>query len=335
MVKAFSYGSGSIEIANVLQYNHVDYLGVAYVEEGVELRKAGITVPIRVMNPDEQVLNKLIQYKLEPEIYSLDLLTSFIEVAQERNESEFPIHIKLDSGMNRLGLSKSDVNLLALMLHRERRIVVKSVFSHLSSSETDEHDAFTREQWKKFTAISDELKQNLGYSFDRHILNTAGISRFPEYSMEMVRLGIGLYGVDPSGRFQDRLETVTELKTHISQVRTIEKGESVGYGRSYIAKEKMDIAVLPVGYADGFFRSLSNGKGKVWYKNRLCPIIGNVCMDMCMIDVTGMNARKGDEVEIFGKNLSVSALAKYAETIPYEILSHVSTRVPRMYSNAQ
>ena len=335
MVKAFSYGSGSVEIANVLQYNHVDYLGVAYVEEGVELRKAGITVPIMVMNPDENVLNKLIRYRLEPEIYSLDLLNAFVEVAMERNEPEFPIHVKVESGMNRLGLTRSDVNLLALMLHRERRIVVKSVFSHLASSESEKHDAFTKTQIKRFTAVADELRKNLGYPIDRHLLNTSGISRFPGYAFEMVRLGIGLYGVDPSGRHQEQLETVTELITHISQVRLVRKGESVGYGRSFVADSEMEIAILPVGYADGYFRSLSKGKGSVWYKGRLCPIVGNVCMDMCMIDVTGMDARKGDDVEIFGKNLTVSQLAEYAETIPYEILSHVSARVPRMYSNAQ
>ena len=335
MVKAFSYGSGSVEIANVLQYNHVDYLGVAYLEEGVELRKSGITVPIMVMSPNPNGFDKMMQYRLEPEIYSLDLLKQFIEIVKGLDGEVFPIHIKLDTGMHRLGLNRSDVNLLALILNREKRIVVRSAFSHLAAADDPKERDFSKAQIDRFQEMTRELRSNLGYDFDRHILNSSGIIQMPEDSFDMVRLGIGMYGVDPTNSVQDQLEPVTQLKTHVSQIRKIVKGETVGYGRSFIAEGSMEIAILPIGYADGFFRILSNGRGKVWIKGHLCETVGRVCMDMIMVNVTGLEVHPGDEVEIFGKNLPVYVVAEMAGTIPYELLAHVASRVPRVYSNAQ
>ncbi len=341
MVKAFSYGSGSTEIASVLQYNRVDYLGVAYIEEGVALRKAGMVMPIMVMNPNEQGFDKMIKYNLEPEIYSLGLLKAFVEKVRENKtllnateKKKFNVHVKIDTGMHRLGLTGEDLNLLPMMLLREPRISVVSVFTHLVGSDDAALDEFTKKQIAEFDHLTAALEDFLGYGFLRHILNSSGIVRFSKHAKDMVRLGIGLYGVDTSNQRQKNLHPVARLVTHISQVKRIKKGFSVGYGRAFVAKKDMQIATLPLGYADGYFRALGNGKGEVYIGGEIRPVIGNVCMDMCMVDVTGLNVSDGDEVELFGSHISVSDLAKKADTIPYEILAHISSRVPRVYVQA-
>lgn len=333
MVKAFSYGSGGFEVANALQFNHVDYLAVAYPDEGVELRKAGISLPIMVMNPEEPAYDSMIRYDLEPEIYSFRVLKQFEEAVKRagRADAAYPVHIKLDTGMHRLGFEQNDIGELVSKLSASRQIEVRSVFSHLSGSDNAAHDQFTKEQIRKFTEMSDAISSGLSYPVIRHILNSAGISRFPGAQFDMVRLGIGLYGVGSSAEEQSRLQNVSSLKTIISQIKIVAKGDSVGYDRSFVAAENMRIATVPVGYADGISRRLSNGKGKMLIAGKAAPIAGNVCMDMTMLDVTGINCNEGDQVIVFGKGLTVSEIAAQMDTIPYEVFTGISRRVKRIY----
>ncbi len=334
MVKAFSYGSGSFEIANILQYHRIDYLAVAYADEGVELRKSGISAPIMIMNPDEQSYDAIIKHNLEPEIYnfrSLDMLEETIKINILPDNKPVKVHIKLDTGMHRLGFLPEDVDPLINRLAGNRAIYVQSVFSHLAASEDPSEDEFTRFQIGQFENMSAKFKKHLRHNIQMHILNSAGISRFPEAQFDMVRLGISLYGVPTVEDEKDKLENVSTLKSTISQIKTIKKGETVGYNRTAKAEKDMTIAIIPIGYADGLNRKLSNGKGKVYINGIAAPIVGNICMDMCMVDITGMDTREGNDVIIFGKEHPIAELAEAEETIPYEVLTSISRRVKRVY----
>lgn len=335
MVKAFSYGSGSFEIANILQYHHVDYLTVAYSDEGVELRKAGINLPIMVMNPDAQGFDSMIKHQLEPEIYSfriLDLLEKSIQKNIIPDNKPVKIHIKLDTGMHRLGFQENDINNLIKRLKKNKSIYLQSVFSHLASSEDPMDDSFTIAQINLFeklsTKIINEADDHIVY---RHILNSAGTIRFPEAQYDMVRLGIGLYGISSDESEQKKLENVSTLKTSISQIKHINKGESIGYNRIGKAQEKIIIAIIPIGYADGLNRNLGNGRGRLFINGHFANTIGNICMDMCMLDVTNIPVNEGDEVIVFGNEYPITNLAKDIGTIPYEILTSISRRVKRVY----
>ncbi len=329
MVKAFSYGTGSFEIANMLQFQRVDALAVAFADEGVILREGGITLPIMVMNPELAAHETIIQHDLEPEIYSFTILEGFSAAVRKNGLNQFPVHIKLDTGMNRLGFTAGEVEELKEILLKHPEIRVQSIFSHLAASERKEHDEFTHRQIGRFEEMSENLMASLNYPVTRHILNSSGIERFPHAQFDMVRLGIGLYGISSCN--QGRMKNVSTLKSRISQLKTVRAGESIGYGRSSMAKEEMKIAVVPVGYADGLNRKLGNGVGRFVVKNRKVAVVGDICMDMCMVDVTGLNASVGDEVEIFGEKNPVTELAKKIDTIPYEILTGVSQRVKRVY----
>jgi alanine racemase len=336
MVKAFSYGSGSFEIANVLQFHRVDYLAVAYADEGIELRKAGITIPIMVMNPEEQSYDAMIRYSLEPEVFSFRVLQLFDEAAKRyrsRHPEQSPVavHVKFDTGMRRLGFDESELNELIVRLQNSRDLVIRSVFSHLAASDEAEHDDFTRRQVKLFLSMSEALQKHFTYPIYRHILNSAGILRFPDAQLEMVRLGIGLYGIAATEDEQKNLKQVSTLKTTISQLKNVPKGESIGYSRKGIAKENTRIAIVPIGYADGLSRKLSNGVGKMFLNGKEVRVIGNVCMDMCMLDVSGVNCAEGDEVIVFGQDYPITDLANDMQTIAYEVLTNVSRRVKRIY----
>ncbi len=334
MVKAFSYGSGSFEIANVLQFHRVDYLAVAYADEGIELRKAGITMPIMVMNPEEQSYDSMIQYNLEPEIYSFRVLSLFEETlkrSDRTNTQPIAIHLKLDTGMHRLGFDEQDVNELIVRIKNNKNLIIKSIFSHLAASDESEHDDFTWQQIKKLNVMSEKIKSHFNYPILKHILNSSGISRFPDAQFEMVRLGIGLYGIGANASEQSQLLNVSTLKTSISQIKNIPAQETIGYSRKGVATRDMQIATVPIGYADGLSRKLSNGKGKMMVKGKPAPIIGNVCMDMCMIDITDIKANENDEVIVFGDANPITNIATDIGTIPYEVLTNVSRRVKRVY----
>lgn len=334
MVKAFSYGSGSFEIANTLQFNRVDYLAVAYADEGIELRKNGITLPIMVMNPELRSFEAMIQYNLEPEIYSLNLLDKFTEVlALLRNgdDGKYKIHIELETGMNRLGFSKEEIPDLIERIRPNHQLQIASVFSHLAASEDKAYDDFTKEQIKNFEAMSKLICDEFDYKILRHILNSNGITRHTKAQFDMVRLGIGLYGIDSSEKVNTKLLPVSTLKTTISQIKHVKKGDTVGYGRVGKVSKDKTIATVGIGYADGLSRKLSDKNGRMLVNGKLVPIIGNVCMDMTMLDITGTEASEGDEVIVFGNNPSVEEVAEAAETIAYEILTGISGRVKRVY----
>lgn len=336
MVKAFSYGSGSFEIANVLQFHHVDYLAVAYADEGIELRKAGITVPIMVMNPEEQSYDSMIQYNLEPEIFSFRVLGLFDEAAKRSKKllegnKKLNVHLKLDTGMHRLGFEEKDINELVVRIKNNKFLNIRSVFSHLAGSDEAEHDEFTRSQITRFGEMSDKITSHFDYPVLRHILNSAGITRFTDAQFDMVRLGIGMYGIGVGDAEQAQLQNVQTLKTTISQIKQIPKGESIGYSRKWVAEKNMVIATVPIGYADGLNRKLSNGRGKMYVDGKAAPIVGNVCMDMCMIDITSIPANEGDEVIVFGDIYPITELAKDLGTIAYEALTGISGRVKRIY----
>ncbi|MEO8960381.1 MAG: bifunctional UDP-N-acetylmuramoyl-tripeptide:D-alanyl-D-alanine ligase/alanine racemase [Ginsengibacter sp.] len=332
MIKAFGYGSGSSEIASVLEFNKVDYLAVAYADEGVELRKAGITLPIMVMNTDKSTFDSIVNYNLEPEIFSFGLLNDFTDYLKKSEIENYPVHLKIDTGMHRLGFMVDEVDLLCKKLMQNQFIKVKSVFSHLAASEDPGEDDFTLLQATLLNENCIKIESTLNYSFDKHIDNTSGISRHPRLQMNMVRLGIGLYGFDNNVKMQQNLKNVSTLTTTISQLKKIKKGETVGYGRNAKVEKDSMIAVTRIGYADGYSRKLGNGNGKMLVKNKLVPVIGNVCMDMTMLDVTGLkDLNEGDEVVVFGESLSLLNLARWAQTIPYEIMTGISQRVKRIY----
>jgi Alr-MurF fusion protein len=329
MVKAFAYGSGSFEVANLLQFHRVDYLAVAYADEGVSLREHGITLPIMVMNPSQDSFGKLQQYSLEPEIYSLELLRDFLATAHPG--TAYKIHLKLDTGMHRLGFTAEDFGALFSLLQQHPQVRVVSAFSHLAGADEALHDDFSRMQLQNFVALAAEIEKGLGYPVIKHVLNSAGIVRFPEHQLDMVRLGIGVYGVEATGSQQEALQPVSTLKTTVSQVKHIRQGETVGYSRKGIADTDKTIATIAIGYADGYDRRFSNGVGEVLIRGQRCPIIGNVCMDMCMVDVTGIPVQAGDEVLVFGPQLTLVDLARRIGTIPYELLTNVSPRVKRIF----
>lgn len=330
MVKAFSYGSGSFEIANLLQFHKVDYLAVAYADEGIALRKAGITLPIMVMSPEESAFEAIIKHKLEPEIYSIEILNSFLNGLSDY-DFDYPIHIKIDSGMHRLGFDQSEINTLSNLLKDSAKVKVQSIFSHLVASDAAEHDGFTQQQIERFKAIANQLVDVLGYKPLLHISNTSGISRWPEGQMDMVRLGIGLYGFDAALPNNRGLQTVMVLKTTVTQVKTLAPGETVGYSRKGVMPNGGKIATVKIGYADGYTRCFGNGVGKMLISGHLVPTIGSICMDMTMLDITGIDVKPGDEAIVFNKEHTIMQLAKDIGTIPYEILTNISQRVKRVY----
>lgn len=331
MVKAFSYGSGSFEIANLLQFHKIDYLAVAYADEGVELRRAGISLPMMVMNAEEATFDMLVQHNLEPELYSFGILNAFEEYLLQNGISNYPVHIKLDTGMHRLGFETADIQPLCSKLSASAAFKVQSVFSHLAASDSPAHDDFTRQQAAAFVQACHLLEQHIPYPFLKHIANTSAIHRHRELQFDMVRLGIGLYGVDGNAAMQQQLKNVSTLKTTIAQVKKVKAGESIGYNRSSVAQQDALIATVRIGYADGYPRNLGNGKGSMWVNGKLAPVTGNVCMDMTMLDVTGIDVQEGDEVMVFGEQLPVPDVAKWSGTIAYEILTGISQRVKRVY----
>lgn len=329
MVKAFSYGSGDVEIAKLLQFQQVDYLAVAVADEGVELRQAGIQTPVIVMNPEAHSFQNIIDFALEPNIYSHELLVAFKKTAAENALQHYPVHIKLDTGMNRLGFkTEEEVDKVLSLLKKTDRIKVVSVFSHLAGSDEPQLDFFTNQQFIRFEKLSQKITENFSHKIDRHILNSAGIERFAEKQLDMVRLGIGLYGVSVTGL---PLQNISTFKSVVSQVKKLQPGETVGYSRKGEIRRETKIAVVPVGYADGLDRKLGNGNGVAIVKGKRIPVIGNICMDMLMLDVAGVNVQPGDEVEFFGPNISITEVAEKAGTIPYEILTGISQRVKRVY----
>lgn len=330
MVKAFSYGSGSFEIANVLQYHKVDYLAVAYTDEGVALRKGGITLPIMVMSPEPSAFDAIVKYKLEPEIYNLDILNNFIKfLPLERYD--YPIHLKIDTGMHRLGFEESDLEELLETVQNSKKVKIVSAFSHLVGSDEVHHDEFTQYQIQRFKSFAQKIADGLGYQFIWHISNTSGISRHPEAQLDMVRLGIGLYGHDGGLDHNKGLQTVAVLKTTVTQVKNIKANETVGYGRQGLLPNGGTIATVKIGYADGYTRRFGNGVGKMLVNGQLVPTVGVICMDMCMLDVTGLEVKTGDEVILFDGKLTIAMLAAQIGTIPYEILTNISQRVKRIY----
>jgi len=332
MVKAFSYGSGSFEIANALQHNRVNYFAVAYADEGVELRKNGVAVPIMVMNPEIQSLDQLIQYNLEPEIFSFSILEQVVKYISSHNKNAFfPVHIKLDTGMHRLGFEKNEIPELIKKLKQYPFLQVKSIFSHMVASDESKLDEFTADQISLFDKLSMQIMQTLNYPVLRHICNSGGISRFPEAHFDMVRLGIGLYGVGVNDAEQKNLLNVSSLKTTISQIRKVDAGDTVGYSRKGKITKPTTIATVPIGYADGLNRKLGNGTGHLYVHGKPAPIVGNVCMDMCMIDITGIDTHEGDEVIVFDSFETLKELADTLGTITYEVLTSVSARVKRVY----
>ena len=328
MVKAFAYGSGSNEIANVLQYHKINYLGVAYADEGVELRKNNITLPIMVMNPAEESFEALLRHDLEPEIYSFRILQSLAAFLGDR---PCKIHVKVDTGMHRLGFDEDEIDALITLLLGKPNLKVSSVFSHMAGADETAHDNFSIEQARRFKALADAISQRLGYRPLYHLLNSSGILRFPQFQFDMVRVGIGLYGIDPTEAHGNKLKPVASLKTVISQIKHVPAGATIGYGRKGKAEKPLTIATIAIGYADGFNRAFSQGVGKVLVNDRQASVIGNVCMDMTMIDITDIPAREGDAVTIFGKELPIQRLADSIKTIPYEILTSTSERVKRIF----
>jgi alanine racemase len=330
MVKAFAYGSGSFEVANLLQFHRADYLAVAYADEGVALRENGIVLPVMVMSPTYQTFDKMILYQLEPEIYNFKILDEFLQYLEESKISA-TIHLKLDTGMKRLGFEEHDLPELLKKIGTNSSIKIGSIFTHLVAADEEVHNDFTRTQLSKFNRMAYEIENLIGYKTIRHALNSAGIIRFPEMQMDMVRLGIGLYGIEANGLRQSELQMVGTLKTVISQIKKVASGESIGYSRKGRTEKPATIATIAIGYADGYDRRFGNGIGKVLVNGKLCPVIGNVCMDMCMVDITGVEAVEGDEVIVFGTIPSIIDLAKQIGTIPYEILTGVGERVKRVF----
>lgn len=329
MVKAFAYGAGSVEVSKALQDSGlVDYLAVAVADEGVELRRAGITLPIIIMDPEVAAMDLILENNLEPNVYSHQSLKTVIASCEAKGLEHYPIHVKIDSGMHRLGFYKEDIPWLLDRLTHQKAVSVRSVFSHLAGSDEAQFDDFTRAQIRYFDDCAEALKTGLDYPIIKHICNSAGIERFSAYQFDMCRLGIGLYGFSFVGA---KLHNVCSLETTILSVKTVKKGETIGYGRHTKLDEDRVIAVIPIGYADGFDRRFSNYGGEVYVRGKRCPVVGNVCMDQAMIDVTGADARPGDIVEVFGEHMPLEELAQKLNTITYEILTSVSRRVKRIY----
>lgn len=328
MVKAMAYGSGSNEVAHLLSHHKVDYLGVAYVDEGVALRQSGINTSIMVMNTSPDGFENILEFNLEPEIYNFYIFEQFIQFLDGRTAC---IHLKIDTGMKRLGFHEEEIKTLISLLKESPNIQVKSIFSHLAGSDDEVHNTFSEQQVNTLNKVYGEICAALSISPLKHILNSSGILRFPEYHFDLVRLGIGLYGTDCNQQYQDKLLPTSTLKTTISQINEVKKGETIGYGRKGKAEKNLQIATIAIGYADGFSRAFGNGIGTVAINGQLASVIGNVCMDMTMIDITDIDATVGDEIIIFGNQIPISTLAEKLHTIPYEILTNVSERVKRVY----
>jgi alanine racemase len=329
MVKASAYGSGSVEIANILQYHRADYLAVAFADEGKELRDNGITLPIMVMNPEEGGFDTLLRYCLEPEIYNFRLLRQFEQAVSEQGISGYPVHIKLDTGMHRLGFMADELDSLSEHINRRQFVRIKSVFSHLAGSDDPLLDDFVHRQIDMFRQMSGRIEKQIHYPFMRHILNSAGIERFPEAQFDMVRLGIGLHGISAVG--QAKLRQAATLRSIILQIKHIPAGDSVGYNRRFIASKPTRTGIVPVGYADGLHRMLGNGAGSFAVNGQRVPLIGNMSMDMCAIDITGVDAEEGDPVTVFGEEYPLTEIAARMQTIPYEVLTGIAPRVKRVY----
>jgi alanine racemase len=328
MVKAFGYGIGVKEIGYLLQHSKIDYLGVAFTDEAVEIRNENISTPIIVMNMEPSSFKDVITYELEPSIFSIDQLQNFILFLKDQKIKNYPIHLKLDTGMSRLGFLEHEIKQLITLLINEPSVYVKGIFSHLAAADDKKEDDFTLSQIKLFETLYNELQKAIGHQPIKHILNTSGIERFIDAQFDMVRLGIGLYGFS----YKEKVDVVSTLKTTISQIKKVKAGSSIGYGRCQYVDESTLIGIIPIGYADGFSRSLSNGKGKVWINGIIVPVIGRISMDMTMIDLSKVpSAKIGDSVEIFGKNIPIMNLSKQLNTIPYEIFTTISSRVVRSY----
>jgi alanine racemase len=329
MVKAFAYGSGPAEIATLLEYHRVSFLGVACADEGVELRNAGVTLPVMVMNPDPSSADVMIRYNLEPEIYSLSSFKQFSGAASRHGLVDYPVHIKIDSGMHRLGFMPEEIDDLCSLIKNQGSVKIVSVFSHFAASEDPSFDDFTHRQARVYLEAAEKIRKSAGYNFLRHICNSSAILRFPQYQFDMVRPGLGLYG---AGKFSGlNLKPAGRFRSTISQVKMVPAGEPVGYGCADVSAHDRMIGILPVGYADGLNRKLGNGNGNILIRKKKVPIIGNVCMDLCMVDITGIDAEAGDEAEIFGENISIEELAEKCQTIPYEILTSIPARVKRVF----
>ncbi|HMR83379.1 MAG TPA: alanine racemase [Niabella sp.] len=331
MVKAFAYGSGGSEIAGLLQYHKADYLGVAYADEGVELRKAGITLPVMVLNPEENAFDAITDNYQQPVVFSFKQLAAFQKHIQQAGLKNYPIHIEVETGMNRLGFNIADIKKLGKLLKDNSLIHVQSVFSHLAASEDEVEDAFTLGQYELLLQAAKELEAVIGYTFLKHIANSSAIVRFPLLQMDMVRLGIGLYGIGGK-RAGNKLQPALTLRSTVAQVKQLKKGDTVSYNRRGIVQKNAVIATVRIGYADGYSRRLGNGVGYMLVKNRKAYVIGTVCMDMVMIDVTHIKGvKEGDEVIVFGPGLPLQELAEAMGTIPYEIMTGISQRVKRVY----
>lgn len=331
VVKAFAYGSDACEIANYLQNQNVDYFAVAFVNEGVALRKAGITKPILVLHPQAVNFTTLIEHCLEPNLYNAKILNEFIAVASAKQQTNYPVHIKFNTGLNRLGFSANEVDYIAEKLKETTAIKIKSIFSHLAASEDLNEKEFTLNQIEKFKNIAKNITKMLGYKPLLHICNTSGILNYPEAHFDMVRSGIGLYGFGNSEKENKNFTPIGTLKTIISQIHTINKGESIGYNRAYKTNTLLKSATLPIGHADGIGRQYGKGKGYVMINNKRAYILGNVCMDMIMVNVTDIDCKEGDEVIVFGPNITAEALAETANTISYELITGISQRVKRIF----
>ncbi len=332
MVKATGYGSGSSEIAFTLQHQHVNYLAVAYADEGVELRAAGIHLPVMVMNPEEAAYDDIIDFKLEPELFSFKVINDFIEVLRARALTEvYPVHIKLDTGMHRLGFDEGDLPRLIATIKSEPLIKIQSVFSHLAASNDQNFDEFTNGQIMLFEKMTAVIEKEIGYTFIKHICNSGAITRFKDAHYNMVRLGIGMYGIGFNDFEKQNLKNISKLKTRISQIKKVVKGETVGYSRNGIVTRDMIIATIPVGYADGLNRKTGSGNFTVYINSKACKTVGNICMDMCMVDITEVDCKEGDEVVVFETFQQLMNLSKAMETIPYEVLTGISSRVKRVY----
>ncbi len=331
MVKASSYGAELTKMGDFLKQEQVDYLGVAYVDEGVELRKSGIDLPIMVMNSEKSSWPDCIKYNLEPSVYSFEQLDDLLKELILLDQQNFPIHLKIDTGMHRLGFHPEDMSKVISIVQSQPEIKLKSVYSHLADADNLEDRTYTLEQLNSFQNLSENLQNQIAYPILRHILNSEGVSNYPEFAFDMVRLGIGLYGISSNSAVASKLSPVLSWKSSISQIKTLAIGDSLGYGRTFIAQKTTKIAVIPVGYADGFKRSLSNGKGGVYIHQTYCPTLGRVCMDMIMVDITQSDFNVGDEVEIIGKHQNIQEFAEKSETIPYEIMTSLSPRMPRVF----
>ncbi|MFY8003702.1 MAG: alanine racemase, partial [Chitinophagaceae bacterium] len=332
MVKAFSYGSGTLEVAQLLQFHKVDYLAVAYADEGIALRKGGIHLPIMVMNAENSAFDALIQYQLEPEIYSFQIYNEFHQYLLSQGIQQFPVHIKLNTGMNRLGFEVTELAELANLLNNQQTMVVQSAFSHLVASENTELDEFTQQQATLFEKAVGNFENQIGYKVIKHISNSAGITRHNQFQYNMVRLGIGLYGIKSATKDNMPLEVVATLKTTIAQIRQVSAGQTVGYNRRGLVKHDSRIATLRIGYADGFNRLLGNGNAYVLIRGKKAFTIGAVCMDMVMVDITHIpEAEVNDEVEIFGKQIPIQQVAEWCKTIAYEVITTIGQRVKRIY----